>query len=289
MKYIKIIGLVILFYILMKLNYRSIFAILKDVNIFYLLLFVISWYIYLVAKVYRWHTVENYFCKPLNFKQNGWIFIETFYLGFVTPARTGDIMKVWILHKEFNIPKSRGFLAYFFDRIQDLIFLSIFALYGIVFVFKIKISYFFYLFILALFFIYIFKNTLLRLVGKKFELLKDLKVDRSFEGKLFVINTIAFFFYFLQFHLLSKSLHLNINYNFIVALLSISAIASLLPVSISGLGIREGIFIYLFKSINISKEYAVTLSLLDNIFFMALFAILLYLFNTLYLRKRIFA
>ena len=289
MKYIKITGLLILFYILSKLNYTSIFTILKNMDLFYLFLFIISWHIFLIIKIFRWHIIENYFCKPLYFKQNSWIFIETLYLGFITPAKAGDVLKVWILQKEFNVPKSRGFLAYFFDRIQDLIFLSIFALYGIVFVFKIKISYFFYLFILALFFIYIFKNTLLRLVGKKFELLKDLKVDRSFEGKLFVINIIAFFFYFLQFHLLSKSLHLNINYNFIVALLSISAIASLLPVSISGLGIREGIFIYLFKSINISKEYAVTLSLLDNIFFMALFAILLYLFNTLYLRKRIFA
>ena len=288
MKYIKVIGLIILLYIISTLDYKTILLAIIEMDPFYILLFSISWYLFLILKIIRWHIIENHFCKPLKFKQNSWLYIETLYLSFITPARAGDVMRVWLMKKEFGIDKSNGFTAYFFDRIQDLFFMALFALYGVVFVLKIEVSKLFYIFIFAVILLYFMKNKIAEALNEKFKIFKYLKTDTILELKLLAVNIAAFLLYFLQFHILSKAFGLEISYHFIIALLSISAIASLIPISVSGLGVREGIFIYLFSTIHIGKEYAVLLSLLDNIFFMALFIIILYIFNNLFLKKNLF-
>jgi hypothetical protein len=87
-------------------------------------------------------------------------------------------------------------------------------------------------------------------------------------------------------YFLAKAMNLNIEYSFIVALVSISAIATIIPISIGGLGVREGVFVFLLASIGISKEKAVLLSLLDNVVFLAIFIVFLHLCSKLYFSLR---
>ena len=280
-------GIVAFIYILSLLDYNMVYRSIVELNLKYLSIFILSWFAFFIIKVYRWHSVQNYFSKPLSFKQNLWIYIETLYLSYVTPSRVGDIARVWIVKEYFNIDKKETFIAYIFDRVQDLFFLIICALFGLLLIVDIAVSNYIYIGMIIFIILYIFKNKILNKFKDQINISENIKTTFSFEVKIFLINSIAFFFYFLQIYFLAKAMNLDIPYLFVVALLSISAIATLIPISVGGLGVREGIFIYLLATINISKENAVLLSLLDNVVFVAVFILLLHLFSKFYLKNKV--
>lgn len=285
LKFIKIIGIAAFIYILSFLDYKTVFESLLHLNMYYIALFVLLWYVVLVIKVYRWHMVQNYFSRPLSFKENLWVFIETIYLSHVTPGKVGDMARIWIMDKYFDIPKKESTVAYIFDRIQDLFFMVLFVLYSTVFVIKIPISN--YIYILFILFItgYIFKNKILSFFQHKIKLIETIKTDLIFEAKIFFINVLMFAFHFLEFYMLAKAMDITLEYNFIIALISISTLASIIPISVGGLGVREGVFIFLLATVGVSKESAVLLSLLDNVFFVAVFIVALYFFGRFFLAQ----
>lgn len=287
MKYLKLIGIIAFIYIISSLDFGLVVKSILSLNISYLLIYAITFFIFFLIKAYRWHIIQNYFSKPLSFGDNLWIVIETLYLSYATPAKVGDIVRVWIIKKKFNISKKESMIAYVFDRVQDLAFLIIFTIFGLLFVIDIEVSDYVYVGLVAFLILYIAKNKILNLFRSRLSFVKKVATDYRFELKIFIINCSAFFFYFLQVYFLTKAMGLSISYLFVVALVSISAIATLLPISVAGLGVREGIFIYLLGTIGISKENAVLLSLLDNVVFIAIFIVLLHLFSKFYLKARL--
>jgi len=64
---------------------------------------------------------------------------------------------------------------------------------------------------------------------------------------------------------------------YLSAVAVIGALASLIPISISGLGVREGVFIYYLVKIGVNKETAFLISFLDNFGFTILFVILMHI------------
>lgn len=245
------------------------------------------WYVVLVIKVYRWHLVQNYFSKSLTFKQNFFVFVETILLSHITPGKVGDIARVWILEKKFDIKKQESTIAYIFDRSQDLFFMMFFVLYSSIFVVKVTVSNYIYALFVVFILAYIFKNVIFSFLERKINFLEKIKTDFIFELKLFFLNTIMFAVHFFGFYMLAKAMNLNLEYTFVIALVSLSTFAALIPISVAGLGVREGVFIYLLATVGVSKEDAVTLSLLDNVVFIALFIIILYLFSKFYFRNEL--
>ena len=241
------------------------------------------------VKVYRWHVIQNYFIctKKLSFQENFFVYVETLYLSYITPAKIGDIARLWIMKENYGIDKKDSFVAYIFDRIQDLYFLVLFALISLLFIIELNVpKYVYALFIMFLVF-YAFKNFFINQIEKTSHYMQKIKTNFLFEIKIFIINLFAFFLYFLQVYILTEAMNLNIDFLFVVAVVSISSIVILVPISIGGLGVREGIFIFLLANVGVNKEEAVILSLLDNVVFIALFILLLHLFSKLYLRKKL--
>jgi len=284
MKYIKILGVLLFIYILSLLDYSLVYESIINLNLMFLSLYTLTFFLFFMIKVYRWHIVQNYFSKSLSFKENYWVFLETIYLSYITPGKIGDIARIWIMKKHFNIEKKDTLIAYIYDRIQDLFFLIACALFSVLFIIEIEVSKYLYGVLCLFLILYIAKNKVLNLFKNKFSIIENVRTDFNFEIRIFIINFASFFFYFLQVYFLAKAMNLNIEYSFIIALASISSIATLIPISISGLGVREGVFIYLLSTINVSKEDAVLLSLLDNVVFIALFIIGLHLFSKLFIR-----
>ncbi len=64
-------------------------------------------------------------------------------------------------------------------------------------------------------------------------------------------------------YILAKGLGININFCFFLVAIPIISIITLLPITIQGLGLREGGFVYLMSSLGVASEKALTLSLLS--------------------------
>lgn len=61
-------------------------------------------------------------------------------------------------------------------------------------------------------------------------------------------------------YLIAQQLHISVSYLELLVFIPIVALITLLPISLGGLGIKEGLWIYLFSRIGISMEQALLLS-----------------------------
>ena len=61
------------------------------------------------------------------------------------------------------------------------------------------------------------------------------------------------------------SMGASIPFYIIIIVISVSAFASLLPITVGGLGTREGIYIYIFSQHGISIETSLAIAFIDGI------------------------
>ncbi len=87
-------------------------------------------------------------------------------------------------------------------------------------------------------------------------------LDRVKIGKLMIINFLGWGIYFLQAYLLASALSIHVDFHFLVICLSISGLITLLPVTISGIGTRDTVFILMFDKMGESSESALAFSFL---------------------------
>jgi hypothetical protein len=66
----------------------------------------------------------------------------------------------------------------------------------------------------------------------------------------------------LQFVFLSKALHLNLKFFHLFVIIPVVSFLAGLPLSISGLGVREGTLSYFLSLLHYSLEYGISLGLL---------------------------
>lgn len=77
-----------------------------------------------------------------------------------------------------------------------------------------------------------------------------------------VITVIAYGLFYLQCYLAALSLRLPLSYPYAAFCVSLASLLALLPISISGLGVRDATFIALLLPLGVTAEMAVSYSLL---------------------------
>ncbi len=276
-KYLRIIGLLILAYILSTLEYKKLFAVLKDIDPLYLILYMVFYYIFFVAKVYRFEYILNFYGYKPSYKNLLGATIESQYFGFITPSRVGESIKIIYLQDRENIPKRVSTLAYLYDRFQDLYFMAVMGILSFVFILKLPVNTYLIIFALIMLFLFFIKNKIIEILAKKFDIQNIQNLNLKSDIVLFFQNGFIYLFYFLQYYCLALSLGVDIDFFYLSAVTVIGALASLIPISISGLGIREGVFIYYLVKMGVDKESAFLISFLDNFGFTILFVVLLHI------------
>lgn len=69
-----------------------------------------------------------------------------------------------------------------------------------------------------------------------------------------------------SFYILSLSLGYDVSFNYFLIFIPIACVVQMIPISLGGIGIREGIFIYLFTKVGLTSLEALTLSIVSHIF-----------------------
>ena len=264
-KFLRLTGLLILLYILSTLEYRKLFAVLLDINVFYLLVYMLFYYIFFWAKVVRFSYILKFYGYRPSFSNLLGATIESQYFGFITPSRVGESIKIIYLQDRENIPKRASTLAYLYDRFQDLYFMAFMGVLSFIFILKLPINIYLVIFSFLMVFLFFFKNRFIKVLAEKF------KVEN-----ITYLNLKSDLYLFLQYYYLALSLGVEINFFYLSAVTVIGALASLIPLSISGLGIRESVFIFYLLKVGIDKEAAFLISFLDNFGFTILFVVLMH-------------
>ena len=283
-KLIKFFGVVLFIIILSFIDLKKIGMIINSINPIYLLSAFFLNLPQLFIKSVRWNHLlrqQNIF---IGLDKTFLIYLNSIYLGIITPGRIGEFAKVLYLKNYINLDISKGFSSVLVDRIFDLYLLIIIGLIGVweFEIFGMISSGFNVLLILLIFSPLLVLNS--KITEKVFKVLFNVIVSKKYNGKIldgfnkfklsmnqlvnykliysFLLTLISYIIFFLQCYLTSLSLNLPVGYFTITLIMSITNLISFIPVTISGLGTREAMLIFLFSLVELTSEHAITYSLL---------------------------
>lgn len=291
MKYFSIIGILLFIFLISKIDIRKVAEILLSANPFYILLALGFFGISLYIRALKWKLLVNFFNKDYS----GWQALKTYVIGVafgsVTPARTGDLMKVLDLKKETDMGIKQGISLTIFDKIIDII-----ILFGTALICSIIITYIFsagidikWLVVVLIFFLVgmvflltryaknylrpLFKIFVPNVLKEKIRdtyytfasIVETISKDKKFVTYIF-LTAISWLSLFFIAYLFAKSINLKVSPLYFLLFMPIVFGVEVLPITLLGIGSRDAALILLFSLINISKEAMVSISLMMLIF-----------------------
>lgn len=212
-------------------------------------------------------------------------------LGVVTPGKLGELLRARYLTTETGVSPGKAVFSVVIDRIYDLVILFVLSGISLIilsttyaidislpYVVALSIGFIlcFTLFINERFARFILSPVFNLLVPERHQESARLHFNEFYDGlrsmeksthvACSALSVVIWLLKLLTLFLLSLALGIELSFWFVIAIGSISVLVSLIPISVSGLGTREAIFIFFLSLHNISAEFAVALSFLFLIF-----------------------
>ncbi|MEO0202174.1 MAG: lysylphosphatidylglycerol synthase transmembrane domain-containing protein [candidate division WOR-3 bacterium] len=274
---------VFLIYLIFKnMDLKTFFNHIKSINfLLYFLAIFVGLIGYFLSTI-RWYIFTRAYKLNLSiFEANKYVFVSLF-LGLILPSGAGVDLVRFIYAQKNNMEKRAEVLSSIFvDRLIGVIALACLALFGayvgIERIKKIANELIWLIFLLIGFFIFmltpLFEKIVISILGsiENFRIGERVqKLINSFslykEKKLlvflsFLISILMQFFFGLSAFIISKSLGFSLSPIEVILVTSAINFITMLPVSFSGIGIREGGFIF-FLSHKVGVEGAVSISIL---------------------------
>ncbi len=266
---LQLTGLILFVFILTKVDLATIFSQLKNLNPALFLMAIPLILPATLLRTVRWQIFLKSQNIHLPLKESFFIYLYAIFWGSVTPAKSGEFSKILYL-KEKGYSYKEGFANTLMDRLFDVFSILVLGYSSLLFfdnffqkeIYFLSIALIVVVIILILIF---FQKNLFK------KLLKKIKLDDFFTTLKSTINLRSFFWatllsigawtiYFFQVYLLGLSINLNTSFILISLAVSISSLLNLLPITISGIGTRDLVFILILGNISTTKESAIALS-----------------------------
>lgn len=280
--FLKLIGILILFFIIRKIDFSLALFRIRNCNLVFLFIVFFIQLGVLGIKVIKW----KYILKILKIKVNYWNSLKAYwsglYLGAITPGKVGDISRVYFLGKD-NPSIGRSIFSVVSDRLTDVVSLLILGLICSLFYLK-ELSQLNYLLSVLLsglglciwavfakreFFYRLFKKLMYKFISKEklsleenpnFGLLEGVKVQNYLMISFYAF--LGWMVYFFGWWFLIKALYIKISFLQMIVAVTIATVISLMPITINGLGTRDATMIFIFSKLDIARESALSFSLL---------------------------
>ena len=282
-KILPIIGISLFIYIVIDIGLFDI------INTF----FVIPWYLYIIAialffpklmiAAYKWKLI----CKAQNinvsFRYLSFLYLVSIFYGSVTPAGLGFHIRLYFLAKKAKIRIEKSIANSFIDGIITLIAGTSLAVVGSILIVKQFPSILPILLLILIFYSVAFVFFMERRTGskfiniiikpfipQKFKMDFDDSIDKIYEDLprfkdtyvLFILECIVWIIAATQVYILTLSFSLGIPYHvFILLSITTVIIATMIPITIGCICVREGVFVLLHAPLGVSYEVAFVLSL----------------------------
>ncbi|MEO0196448.1 MAG: lysylphosphatidylglycerol synthase transmembrane domain-containing protein [candidate division WOR-3 bacterium] len=276
------ISIVLIYFIFKNMDLKAFFGHLKAINIpLYFLAIIIGLMGYVLSAI-RWYIFTKAYKLNLTiFQANKYVFVSLF-LGLILPSGAGVDLVRFIYAQKNNMEKRAEVLSSIFvDRLIGVIALACLALLGayvgVERIRRVATELIWIILILIGFFIFmltpLFEKIIISMFGniKKFrigervqKLLNSFSLYKEKKSLVFLsffISILMQFFFGSCAFVISKALGFDLNPIEVILVTSAINFITMLPLSFSGIGIREGGFIF-FLSDKIGIEGAVALSIL---------------------------
>ena len=258
---------------------------ISEIKYYILILCLFVTLLSLFLRAVRWKIITKFYKKEISLKDALLFYFRGIYYGSVTPAKAGEFIKGYYYAQKYKISKGDGFSSIFFERIFDvifpLIFVFIYFLLGKVLNIFTSLLVVFLLTIVS-WLVIIFLLKYLIKYARKIKFLKYLTIPKArFDYKLLLngLLTLSIWSCYVLIGLIilySMNIH-TIPIYYLFFGICLASVAILIPLTLNGWGIREGIYVFLlsrFVDANTSLLFSIILVLLST-YFLALIGLIL--------------
>ena len=292
-----VVGIIILAFLLYKLDFNEVIKAISGFGIIILFLFILKYLFEALIKAMNVKILFDSIGEKISYFKLFRYFIVSYSLGLFSPGRIGDLALIPMLKKE-KIDYGKSILVEVVDKFITVVSLLIFSIYILFLVLPIDdavvISFISILAISVIGFAIFSKK--IREFAKKYILRKYSGKFRGFSKNLYLLlreKKIVFFINFiltfidifggsviLYFIFLNAGIKVS---PFIIASISAAGkIISLIPITLSGLGVRESVIIYFYSILGISPVIIGSIYIVNIFVYYVLAGILvLFLFKLL--------
>lgn len=293
--YYLLISLALIIWLAFKIDLSSLFNVVNNVNLTFLVIGILFTIPNIFIKSLRWQYLNKVQNINYNIFNSFSMYSVALAIGALTPARVAEVVKIFYLKKDghsFRQSAPGIVLDRFFDIafLIILVFLSASLFFSdwlqtniVVFGCLIFLIIFLFLFFKKGWHIWIIKKVYSKIIPNKYQekfltnlndfwqnLNKYVPKDYWITGGLTVIS---WFFYYCQIYFFILAVNINIPLLYLMAGVTLAALVSSLPLSFMGIGTREATLVILLKNFSTDVVPLIILSeliLADYIFDMIL-------------------
>lgn len=281
---IRLIGIILLIFILTRVDLSSVASTITKVNLWYLTAAVIIIIPSILLKSWRWQLLLKMQRVDYGLKQAFPAYFGSIYLGLFTPGRLGEFARILYLTNDKELPVGGAFSSVLVDRLFDIYLLVAVGGYGLIAFSLLGEGTMLAVTIVALL-VVISLLLLNRRIGKgligtvyrakvfnRFGGRIKTSVDQFYSGlerlanrKLvfpLLLTLATYALYFGQCYLLALSLNLPLSFLYITICMAVAVLITMIPITIAGIGTRDATVIALFSLQGIASESALSYSLL---------------------------
>lgn len=266
--------------------FESITKIKIEYFVLVLTLFIFS--MFLITMAVLSITKTRRFYELFKFKTISWS------TGMFLPGKIGEMSFPFLL-KKLNIPTKKAFAIFLIDRFVSFSIIGFFSVLAIVKYSKINIDWNYLIIFIIIFAVMLaIKNKIKKFdtVKKIFLFLNEIESYLKTEKKAIFVN---YFFSFINFvlmfwitQIIFSSIGVKVSLIDVALISSLALFIGLIPITINGLGIREGTLVYLYSLVGIEPEYSILVAFvfLISSYFMATLFLALYWSEFSFILKR---
>ena len=276
-----IVGLIIIAFLIYKIDVNKVMGVMSDVNLFFIFpLVLIIWVIVLLAGTINLKLILNSIGEPITFSGLLKKTLLSKSIGAFLPGRLGEGSLIYLLRKK-GIVYGKSLVALVIDKLITLAvigFFSIVAFFIFLRDYALELSLIFIVVVTILLFCLL--SNKIRYLIKRFVLRKYAKLFAGFSKGLFyllrkkkrvlllnlLITVLMLVIVSLIIYLLFVYFGLYISPFFILIIHCVGMLSALIPISMSGLGIRESIVVYLYYQIGVEPAIVGSIYLLMAFF-----------------------
>ena len=265
----------VIYYLFKQICFQKLLHIYSNINLLILIITIIILFLQSSLSSLKWKyilTSDNIYAPYLFLLKS--YFIGSFISLFLPTSFGGDLYRVYSL-KRYNLDALQNASSVLFDRICGLFALASISIISYTFFYKHIIDYRFlgiYFFGIILFLIFSSERALdfldtikLKILSFFLSILRSFNKYRSRKNTLLKSLVISFVFQnniIWVIKLYCVALNISIDIRYLYMFVPLIYLTETLPISINGLGVREGAFVFFFVQAGYTKEEALAVALL---------------------------
>ncbi len=284
-KFLPIIGIAIFIYLLIKLNIFSVFNEISNARIDFLMIALVFVFVSILTETSKWFIIARYQKIKVPFLEAVKINLISSFYGFVTPSKVGSVMRSEYLKKYQKSSLGKGLSNFVLDKVLDLCSLCLLvAFFSFIFreIFSANIFYYaIVLFFVGIIGFLIFTNEglskkILKVIYKKlipaklkekakdgfYSFYEDMPKKRYFP-LFFLINVANWIVIFSISFFVGRAIGIEVPFFYFLAILPVGTLIAQIPITISGLGVREITLIGLFGLFGVEATKVFSMSIIS--------------------------